>query len=395
LVPIRYARMAESPFRYYRGSAALMAWDLASTPSTGVNVQACGDAHALNFGGYASPERRLVFDLNDFDETLPAPWEYDLKRLVASVILDGRDHGFSEHQAADAVRASIDRYQTVTRALAKMTSLDIYFAHIESQRFLAEVDDPVMAKATRKYVRKARRRTNAQAFRKWVTRVDGSYRFVDDPPLLMRLPDEQVARFHALYDEYRSTLRGDRRHLLEQYRFYDAAQKVVGVGSVGLRSYVLLLEGRGDPDPLLLQVKQAVSSVLSPYVGRSGYPRHGHRVVVGQRLMQAVSDPFLGWIPFGERDYYVRQLRDMKGPSGLTPNFTVFEESAALTAGTLARAHARSLDPAVIRGYLGKGEAFREALVLFARDYADGAERDHQRLVDAIQRGEVPAEPGI
>jgi uncharacterized protein (DUF2252 family) len=239
--------MAESPFRIYRGAAAVMAWDLARTPSTGVNVQACGDAHVLNFGGYASPERRLVFDVNDFDETLPAPWEYDLKRLVASVVLDGRAHGFSEDQAADAVRASVDRYRRVTRALAEMTSLDIFFAHIESRRFLAEFHDPAVAKATRKYVRKARRRTNAQAFRKWVTRVDDSYRFVDDPPLLMRLPDEQVAGFHALYDEYRSTLRGDRRHLLEQYRFYDAARKVVGVGSVGLRAYVLFTRRPGGP----------------------------------------------------------------------------------------------------------------------------------------------------
>jgi uncharacterized protein (DUF2252 family) len=347
-----------------------MAWDLARTPTTGVNVQACGDAHVLNFGGYASPERRLVFDVNDFDETLPAPWEYDLKRLVASVVLDGRVHGFSEDQAADAVRVSVDRYRRVTRALAEMTSLDIHFAHIESRRFLAEVDDPAMAKATRKYVRKARRRTNVQAFRKWVAQVDGRYRFVDDPPLLERLPDEQAVGFHGLYNTYRSTLRGDRRHLLEQYRFRDAARKVVGVGSVGLRAYVLLLEGRADPDPLLLQVKEAVPSVLTPYVGRSGYPRDGQRVVAGQRLMQAVSDPFLGWAPFAERDYYVRQLRDMKGPGVLAPSLRVFEASAALTAGTLARAHARSLDPAVIRGYLGKGEVFREALVSFARDYA-------------------------
>jgi uncharacterized protein (DUF2252 family) len=387
--------MAESPFRFYRGAAAVMAWDLARTPTMGVNIQACGDAHVLSFGGYASPERRLVFDVNDFDETLPAPWEYDLKRLVASVILDGRAHGFNEDQAADAVRASVDRYRRVTQALAEMTSLDIHFAHIESRRFLAEVDDPAMAKATRKYVRKARHRTNAQAFRKWVTRVDGRSRFVDDPPLLVRLPDEQVAGFHVLYNAYRSALRGDRRRLLEQYRFRDAARKVVGVGSVGLRAYVLLLEGRADPDPLLLQVKEAVSSVLAPYVGRSGYPRHGQRVVAGQRLMQAVSDPFLGWAPGAERDYYVRQLRDMKGPGDLAPSLKVFEASAALTAGTLARAHARSLDPAVIRGYLGKGSAFREALVSFARDYAVGAERDHKRLVEAIQRGEVPAESGI
>ena len=289
LVPIRYGRMAESPFRFYRGAAAIMAWDLSRTLTTGVNVQACGDAHVLNFGGYASPERRLVFDVNDFDETSPGPWEYDLKRLAASVILDGRASGFREDQAADAVRASVDRYQTVTRALAEMTSLDVHFAHIESRRFLATIDDPAMAKASRKFVRKARRRTNAQAFRRWVTRLDGRSRFIDDPPLLVRLPDQQVAGFHVLYKAYRAALRGDRRHLLEQYRFRDAAQKVVGVGSVGLRSYVLLLEGRADPDPLLLQVKEAVSSVLTPYVGRSGYQRHGQRVVVGQRLMQAGS----------------------------------------------------------------------------------------------------------
>ena len=387
--------MAESPFRFYRGAAAIMAWDLSRTLTTGVNVQACGDAHVLNFGGYASPERRLVFDVNDFDETSPGPWEYDLKRLAASVILDGRANGFREDQAADAVRASVDRYQTVTRALAEMTSLDVHFAHIESRRFLATIDDPAMAKASRKFVRKARRRTNAQAFRRWVTRLDGRSRFIDDPPLLVRLPDQQVAGFHVLYKAYRSALRGDRRHLLEQYRFRDAAQKVVGVGSVGLRSYVLLLEGRADPDPLLLQVKEAVSSVLTPYVGRSGYQRHGQRVVVGQRLMQAVSDPFLGWAPFADRDYYVRQLRDMKGPSDPPRKSSVFEASAALSAGTLARAHSRSVDPAMIRGYLGKAKAFREALVEFARDYADGAERDHERLVDAIRRGEVAAESGI
>jgi uncharacterized protein (DUF2252 family) len=392
LVPIRYGRMATSPFAFYRGAAALMAWDLARTPAAGINVQACGDAHVDNFGAYASPERRLVFDINDFDETLPAPWEYDIKRMAVSVLLAARDQKWGDDTGMDSVRSAVHHYCKTLHLLSQMTTLEIHYAHAESTQLIEESKDPRFADALHGIAERARKRTHLQTFRKEVATVDGQLRFVENPPLLVRLPDEEQERFHALFNSYRETLQDNRRHVLEKYRFRDAARKVVGVGSVGLRAYVILLQGRGDPDPLLVQVKQAVSSVLTPYVGRSGYERHGQRVVVGQRLMQAISDPFLGWTPFAERDFYVRQLRDMKGQTGQADSAYVFEASMSLCGETLARAHARSIDPALLRGYLGrKGGPMVESIVAFARAYAEQSERDYERLVSAIRDGTVPA----
>lgn len=393
LIPIRYGRMAASPFAFFRGAAAVMAGDLAQTPASGVNMQTCGDAHVDNFGAYASPERRLVFDINDFDETLPAPWEYDVKRMAVSIILAARNQGWGDDTGLDSVRIAIRRYCTTLHLLSQATTLDIHYAHAETSQLIEETEDPRFADALRGIVEKAQKRTHLQVFRKEVTTLDGQLRFTENPPLLVRLPDEELERFHTLFNTYRSTLQDNRRHVLQKYRFCDAARKVVGVGSVGLRAYVILLQGRGDPDPLLIQVKQAVSSVLTPFVGRSGYDRHGQRVVVGQRLMQAISDPFLGWAPFAERDYYIRQLRDKKGQTGPAESAYVFEASMSLCGETLARAHARSLDPALLSGYLGdEGESFVESVVMFARAYADQSERDHERLVRAIRKGNVPSE---
>jgi uncharacterized protein (DUF2252 family) len=392
LVPIRYGRMAASPFAFFRGAAAVMARDLARTPVSGINVQACGDAHVDNFGVYASPERQLVFDINDFDETLPAPWEYDIKRMAVSVLLAARDQQWGDEAGMESVRIAVHRYCSMLHRLSRMTTLDVHYAYAESSQLIEESEDPEFADALRGIVKKARKRTHLQAFRKEVTKQDGQLRFIENPPLLVRLPDEEIEHFHTLFNRYRETLQTERRHVLEKYRFRDAARKVVGVGSVGLRAYVILLQGRGDPDPLLVQVKQAVSSVLTPYIGRSGYARHGQRVVVGQRLMQAISDPFLGWAPFAERDFYVRQLRDMKGQTGPAESACVFEASMSLCGETLARAHARSIDPALLRGYLGrKGGPFVDSIVAFARAYADQSERDYERLVGAIRDGDVPA----
>jgi uncharacterized protein (DUF2252 family) len=392
LLPLRYGRMAVSPFTFYRGSAALMAWDLSRTPTTRVNVQSCGDAHAFNLGVYASPERRVVFDINDFDETLPAPWEWDVKRLAASVLLDTRAMSYPDASCAEMVRIAARAYCEVMGLLAELGTLEIHYAHVEEMRLLEEIEDPEVVAAIRSVTRKARKRTHLQAFRKFVTADGGGpLRFREDPPLLVRLPDGDAERFHDLFNRYRDTLPGNRRHLLAQYRFRDVARKVVGVGSVGLRAYAVLLEGRGAEDPLVLQVKEAVPSVLAPYVGRSQYERQGRRVVEGQRLMQAVSDPFLGWVPFGEGDYYVRQLRDMKGKTEDSISPKVYDASARLYGGTLARAHARSVDPALLAGYLGKGKPFVEAMVAFAVRYADQTACDYERLQSAIEDGEIPA----
>lgn len=393
LIPIRYGRMLVSPFTFYRGSAAVMARDLDTTPTTGVNVQACGDAHIHNFGGYASPERRLVYDINDFDETLPGPWEYDVKRLAASILLDARDHGYDDLTALDSVRRTVRRYCDVIHDLSEAATLDIHYAQVEAERLLEDTDDPQVAKAIRHYADKAHQRTHLGAFRKFVTKAGGQLRFVEDPPLMVRLSDEMIEAVHQMFNAYRRTLPANRRHVLGQHRFRDAARRVVGVGSVGLRAYVVLLEGRGDPDPLFIQIKEAVSSVLTPTIGTSGYRNHGQRVVVGQKLMQAASDPFLGWARFDGRDVYVRQFRDMKGSIEPAPSVRVFHGGSALAGGTLARAHARSVEPAVLDGYLGTGKAFVEAITTFALAYAGQAKSDYKRLKRAVKDGDLPAAP--
>ncbi len=395
LVPIRYGRMLQSPFTLFRGSAAVMAADLASTPTSGINVQACGDAHVGNFGVYASPERRIVFDINDFDETLPGPWEWDLKRLAVSLLLDTRDAGWRDDVGLDAVRQCVMRYQAVLDELAALSTVAIGYEQLDERRFLEVYGTEQTRKYVTKVIAKASRRTNEQAVRKWVRYEDGNARFVDDPPLIEHLPAEQTEEFHQLVNRYRATLQSNRRHVLEQYRFRDAARKVVGVGSVGLRAYIVLMQGRGPDDLLVLQAKEAVSSVLSPYWGRSGFRRHGKRVVVGQRLMQAASDPFLGWAPFAARDFYVRQLRDHKGPSERMAPAATYHLEAQVVGATLARAHARSVDPALLRGYAGTSERFADNITRFARAYAAQVEADYDQITRDVRQRAIPVERGI
>ena len=366
-----------------------MASDLSDTPTTGVNVQSCGDAHVYNFGGYASPERRLVYDINDFDETQPGPWEYDVKRLAVSILLDAREHGYDDHTGLESVRRTVRRYCDVIHELSEATTLEIHYAHIESERLIDRYDNRKITASIRRYVDKAQRRSHLSAFQKLVTEENGQWRFAEDPPLMVRLPDERIEEVHQMFDAYRRTLPRNRRHVLDQYHFCDAARRVVGVGSVGLRAYVVLLKGRGDPDPLFIQIKEAVSSVLAPYVGDSGFANSGQRVVVGQKLMQAASDPFLGWARFEGRDVYLRQFRDMKGSIELAPSVKIFHVGSALCGGTLARAHARSVDPAVLDGYLGSGKAFVEAVTAFALPYAEQARSDYKQLKQAFKSGEL------
>lgn len=392
LLPIRYARMAASPFAFLRGTAAVMAADIASTPGTGLRVQCCGDAHLSNFGLFASPERRLVFDLNDFDETLPGPFEYDVMRLTASVAVAARGNGESARAAADTARAAALRYREAMTSFAQMRHLDVWYAHADVDALLAT--QASIDKRTAKSIAKARGRTSLQAFTKLTETVDGRVRFRDDPPLLEHLEElDHYEAIRKLLHAYRDTLADERRVLVDRYEFVDIARKVVGVGSVGTRAFVVLHIGRDDQDPLILQVKEAVASVLEPHTGRSRYRQQGKRVVVGQRLMQAVSDSFLGWVrsPNG-RDFYVRQLRDMKGAAHIeTLNLSELTLYAELCGWVLARAHARTGDAAAIAGYLGTGETFDRAMRDWANAYADQTERDHEALLHAIDTGRVPA----
>ena len=398
-MPIRYSRMMASPFAFMRGSAIVMANDLASTPNTGIQAQLCGDAHLLNFGAYASPERALLFDLNDFDETLPGPWEWDIKRLAASFVVAGRDNGFDAADCREAAQASVASYRQRMAQFSEMGELEVWYSRVGAEEVSGLLSDArsrkTTAKKLRKTVRKARGRDSLQALSKLTRVVDGRRMINDDPPLLVRLPegDDIRAQVNAILESYKRTLQDDRRHLLGRYRFVDVARKVVGVGSVGTRAYVVLLEGRDENDPLFLQVKEAGASVLENYVKSNTYEHHGHRVVAGQRLMQAASDIFLGWFRGGEgRDFYWRQLRDMKGSAnveGMSPDELVLY--ANLCGWTLARAHARSGDRVQIAGYLGKSERFGGAIAEFAKAYADQTERDHAALCAAVKSGRLPA----
>ncbi|NEA53306.1 DUF2252 domain-containing protein [Streptomyces sp. SID13666] len=408
LVPIRYGRMIESPFRFYRGAAAIMAADLATTPDSGIRTQLCGDAHLLNFRLLASPERRLLFDINDFDETLPGPWEWDVKRLAASLVIAGRANGFADAERADIVRATVRSYRESMTRFAGMGHLAVWYTKIDADR-LQEVAAEQLAKRGRKGVAralaKARTRDSLQAFDKLTEVVDGQTRIVADPPLLVSLDDllpdiERSAleeEFRRLIESYGHSLASDRRSLLAGFRLVDVARKVVGVGSVGTRCWIFLLSGRDGDDPLFLQAKEADTSALAPYVGASEYENQGERVVAGQRLMQAASDIFLGWqrvdgIDGRRRDFYIRQLRDWKGiaqPELMVPRgMRAFGEVCGTT---LARAHARSGDRIAIAGYLGRGDVFDRALSTFAESYADQNERDHQALVKAVKDGRVTA----
>lgn len=407
LVPIRYGRMAVSPFTFYRGAAAVMANDLAATPDSGLRVQACGDAHLSNFGAFAAPDRRLVFDLNDFDESLPGPWEWDVKRLAASFVVAARESGLKRKQREALVEGTVRSYREAMREFAAMRNLEVWYSRFDVEEAMGQIEDadPGEAGQLRKGVAKARAKDSLRALEKLTETVDGEIRFRSEPPILVpgeelvpagdgRSIEEIVA---DVLVAYRDSLPADRQHLLDRYRFRHLAHKVVGVGSVGTRAWVVLLTGDGDGDPLFLQAKEAQASVMEPYVGASRYRSHGRRVVEGQRLMQAASDIFLGWCPAigldGEqRHFYVRQLWDWKRSAEierLTPRG--FEVYARICGWTLARAHARSGDRVAIAAYLGGGDSFDRAIATFSEAYADQNERDHEALLAAIAEERIEA----
>jgi len=395
LVPIRYGRMLISPFAFYRGSAIVMANDLAGTPATGITVQACGDAHLSNFGSFATPERNQVFDINDFDETLPAPWEWDIKRLVASVIVASQANGHKPSEAGKAAAETVRVYRERLAAFASMGNLEVWYNRISGADIAAVVPRNV-GKDVKRGLLKATHRDHLQAFAKMTSAEGGTLRIVDDAPLLVHIDDAVLEdRLRSVVKTYRSSIRDDLKALLSRYSFVDTARKVVGVGSVGTRCHIVLLRGNHDEDPLILQVKEANASVLEPYAGKSKYPNHGQRVVRGQQYIQAASDIFLGWGRVAGMDFYVRQLRDMKASvevSLLPPDRMAMY--GALCGWTLARAHARSGDAASIAGYLGSGSAFDDAIIDFAKAYAEQTNRDHAALVAAVKSGRVKAEIG-
>jgi uncharacterized protein (DUF2252 family) len=412
LVPIRYGRMLVSPFTFFRGAAYLMASDLAGTPSTGLEVQLCGDAHLSNFGGFAAPDRRLIFSLNDFDETLPGPFEWDVKRLVASFAVAGRDRGFGPGRRS-SINATVTRsYRRAMHRFAAMGNLDLWYARMEVDEvraLTARRATPKQLRSFERNVSKARSKDSLKAFAKLTKLVDGRPRIAGDPPLIVRLEDLLPATEHdRIHDyvrdvirSYRRTLTADRRRLLDRFRYVDSARKVVGVGSVGTRAWIMLLLGRDGGDPLFLQLKEAEASVLEPFLGRSAFRNHGQRVVEGQRLMQAAGDIMLGWIRTPDldgrrRDFYIRQLWDEKGSAVVdVMDPTAMTVYAELCGRALAKAHARSGDAIAIAGYLGRGDRFDRALASFAEAYADQNERDHLALRDAVAAGRVRAESGL
>jgi uncharacterized protein (DUF2252 family) len=394
LLPIRYGRMRRSPFAFFRGAAAIMAADLATTPVTGLHAQLCGDCHLMNFGGYGSPERRIVFDINDFDETLRGPWEWDVKRLAASVVLSGRESGLKDRQCGDAARVMVASYRLHMREYAQMRALDAWYSHIDADLLIKEAGTSGSKKYWQKVLESAAEQTDIHVFPKLTHEINGKRRFVDNPPLVYHPHDIGKIGIHVreLFHRYRATLPDERRTILDRYHVIDIARKVVGVGSVGTRCDVALLMA-GDNDPLFIQLKQALPSALEPYAGTSRYKNQGERVVTGQRMLQAASDVFLGWARDDRgHDFYFRLLRDMKMKLDVT-TMTKEEwlEYIEICGWTLARAHARTGDAAKIGGYLGKGEAFDEAIGEFAEAYADQTERDHALLVKAIRAGRIPA----
>jgi uncharacterized protein (DUF2252 family) len=414
LAPVRYGRMLVSAFTFYRGAALVMASDLASTPVSGLHVQVCGDAHLSNFGGFASPERRLLFDINDFDETLPGPWEWDVKRLAASLAVAGRDNQYTEAERRSIVLAAGGEYRTAMRAFARMRNLDVWHSSLDLDATIQQVRsglDPKELKRLQQDVAKARTRDSLQAFDKLTVSTNDGPRIASHPPLIVPIEEllrddadreDVIAELLQLARRYRRTLETDRRHLLEQFRLVHLARKVVGVGSVGTDDWIGLFLGRDDRDPLLLQIKEAEESVLERFVGRSAHTNHGQRVVTGQRLMQAASDIFLGWerIPAGlegtQRDFYLRQLRDWKYSfeigAMLPRGMAVYARACAWT---LARAHARSGDRIALGAYLGGSAAFDRAIADFAETYADQNERDYRALKEAVKHGRVQAQTGV
>lgn len=398
LVPVRYGRMLESMFPFYRGSPAVMAHDLAACASPNLTVQICGDAHVGNFGLYASPERHLLFDVNDFDETLPGPFEWDIKRLAASLVVAARQRGFSEVDGRDFVQAACTSYRSHLARYATMYQLDVWYDRVDVEAAEEALASSQTDKATAKMIAKARQRTNLQALSKMTTIVDGRRQIVDDPPVIEHLDGDVFADLFPSFEAYMETLDADRRQLITHYQYVDFARKVVGVGSVGTRCFVLLMEGKVHNGPLFLQIKEAEASVLEPYVGRAEQPNHAQRVVEGQRLMQAASDMFLGWTTAIGRDFYFRQLRDMKGAADLTTVKRRHLRTLAASCGwALARAHARCgravMMSAYIEGPDSDGTSFDDAMASFAEDYANQAERDYVALVDAALSGRIVAEP--
>ena len=418
LVPIRHGRMLVSPFTFYRGAALVMAADLATTPTSGLRAQVCGDAHLSNFGAYASPERRLVFDLNDFDETLPGPFEWDVKRLAASLVVAGRDNGFTDKQSRRTTLAAVESYRTAMAGFATQPILEVWYAHLNIEDAVAEYratltpskskEQKADLKATQKLLAKAHTRDSLQAVGKLTTATDGRRRIISDPPLVVPLDqlsgvDHEVLlkRIRSLLATYRGTLQSDRQHLLDHFTLADVAHKVVGVGSVGTRAWIFLFEAGVEAEVLLLQGKQAEASALAGYVGPSEYANQGERVVAGQRLMQATSDIFLGWLRVqspdgGDEDYYLRQLRDWKLSAEIElMRPQSLEVYARLCGWTLARAHARSGDRIAISAYLGSSARFDDAIADFAETYADQNERDHTALQAAVAAGRIEARSGV
>ena len=422
LVPVRHGRMMVSPFTFYRGAAKIMATDLEHTPRAGLDVQLCGDAHLSNFGVFASPERTLLFDLNDFDETLPGPFEYDVKRMAASFTIAARNNGFGQSDARASALVSVRCYREAMARYAEMNTLDIWYSRLsekelqrgikETTRTMAQAGQKKRARTAAKSAarsdQKAHTRDSLQALSKLAEMVDGRYRIVSQPPIVVPLRDlaPTVGRsidemHHAIHEQfraYRATLQPDRRALLERFEVVDMARKVVGVGSVGTRAFIVLLQGRDQQDPLFLQVKEATRSVLEDHLPASLYTQPGERVVQGQRMMQAASDIFLGWTEGVESDRYLywRQLRDMKGSAVIeTMAPAAMEFYAQICGQTLARAHARSGDPIAIAAYLGKKDRFDRSILDFAGRYADQNERDYTEFVDAVRSGRLEATEGL
>ena len=433
LVPVRHGRMMVSPFTFYRGAAKIMAADLKDTPVAGLDAQLCGDAHLSNFGAFASPERRLLFGLNDFDETLPGPFEFDVKRMAASFTIAARNNGFSKADARASTLASVTAYREAMAGFSTMRTMDVWYAHMDEDDFMAAARGIVtetakggkgkkskgaaghaekLAQKALKRAEKARvkahTRDSVQALSKLGELVDGRYRIVSQPPIVVPArdlastygmsPDEVVPMLHDRFRAYRATLQDDRRQLLERFEIVDMARKVVGVGSVGTRAFIVLLQGRDGDDPLFLQVKEATASVLEGYLPKSRYRQHGERVVQGQRMMQAASDIYLGWTKGRDvnRHFYWRQLRDMKGSAVIESMVPVGLTFYARTCGwTLARAHARSGDPVAMAEYLGDGDAFDRSIMDFSERYADQNEQDFEEFVKAIRSGRLEAAEGV
>jgi uncharacterized protein (DUF2252 family) len=412
LIPIRYGRMLVSPFTFYRGAAAVMAADLAATPDAGIIVQACGDAHISNFGGFAAADRRLIFGPNDFDETLPGPWEWDVKRMAASVEIAGRDVGLPADRRSELVIACVREYREAMRGFAQVSHLDVWYERINASELVARFGGRLGKQGRISFSEpfaKARAKTSMRAVSKLTERVDGDPRFRSVPPLLVRFADlrdptdprQESDYVRDLLDRYVASLDADRRYLFGTYRFVDMARKVVGVGSVGTRAWVLLFAGRSGQDALVLQMKEAQASVLEPYLGASEFEHHGERVVRGQRMDQAVADVFLGWqrsrgLDGKEHDFYIRQLWDWKASVDLsTMRYSGLHAYGRACGWSLARAHARSGDRLAIAAYLGAGPRFDESIARFSVAYADQNELDYRRLADAVASAEIRAEPGV